>query len=78
MRPRQDQGLVICFVAAGHKSCPIWLRFFRPYRANELAVCDVTTSITREVAFLDELDRVGAFNTATDTVSKAAELVSRR
>jgi len=60
---------VIDVVPAHYKAGVIGFLLFGLYCAHELAICDVLQSIVGDVFLVHKFDGVGAFDTATHTIS---------
>ena len=72
-----DFTRVIDFVATNNKSRSVWFLLFRVHGTYERAISDIAPTICGHSRFGDELDGVGTFDPATNSVGKASEFIGR-
>ena len=65
---RGNFARVIDAVATDNKTCSVLFFFLRSFVAYKRPICDILSSILWDVALLDELDGVGAFDADTDSI----------
>ena len=69
---------VVDSVTTYREARSILFRFFRTYRTDKLAVCDIFSSVVRDFVFANEFYRVSrVFDSTSDSVGETTEFVGR-
>ena len=70
-------------VAGAHNAVPahgqarlVWVVFCRPETYHDAAICDISPAVGWDVLFIDEEDRVGAFDSSRHALGEASNFVA--